>query len=103
VYDSHLRCRFTFRASYLWSIYDYLGYDKFADGCVHGRLNYPICMDDSDAYMLQHDKKVNFFDCHRRFLPLSHHDRGDKKSFTKGKTVRKVPPKRKLGVDIVQW
>jgi hypothetical protein len=36
-------------------------------------------MDDPDAYMLQHGKKVTFFDCHRRFFPLSHHDRGDKK------------------------
>jgi hypothetical protein len=33
---------------------------------------------------------------------LSHHDRGDKKSFMKGKTVRKEPPKRKLGADITQ-
>jgi hypothetical protein len=77
-YDSHLRCRFTLRASYLWSIHDYLGYDKFVGWCVHGRLNCPICMDDSDAYRLQHNKKVTFFDCHQRFFPLSHHDRGDK-------------------------
>jgi hypothetical protein len=40
-YDSHLRCRFTLRASYLWLIHDYLGYSKFADWCVHGRLNCP--------------------------------------------------------------
>jgi hypothetical protein len=33
---------------------------------------------------------------------LSHHFRGDKKSFTKGKTVRKGPPKRKLRADITQ-
>jgi hypothetical protein len=51
-YDSHLRCRFTLRASYLWSIHDYLGYGKFVDWCVHDRLNYPICMDDSNAYRL---------------------------------------------------
>jgi hypothetical protein len=70
-YDSHLRCRFTLRASYLWSINDYLGYGKFVDCCVHGWLNCPICMDDSYAYRLQHSKKATFFDCHRRFLPLS--------------------------------
>jgi hypothetical protein len=29
VYDSHLKCRFNLCAVYLWSIYDYLAYDKF--------------------------------------------------------------------------
>jgi hypothetical protein len=79
-----------------------LGYGKFAGWCVHGRLNCPVCMDDSDAYRLEYGKKVTFFDCHRRFLPLSHPFRGDRKSFTKGKTVRKGPPKQKLGADITQ-
>jgi hypothetical protein len=44
-YDSHLKYRFNLRATYLWSIHDYLAYDKFVGWCVHGRLNYPICMD----------------------------------------------------------
>jgi hypothetical protein len=47
-------------------------------------------------------KKSPFFNCHRRFLPLSHPFRGDRKSFMKGKTVRKGPPKRKLRADITQ-
>jgi hypothetical protein len=51
-YDSHLKCRFNFPATYLWSIYDYLAYAKFAGWCVHGRLNYPICMDEIDAFRL---------------------------------------------------
>jgi hypothetical protein len=59
-------------------------------------------MDDSDAYWLEHGKKVTFFDCHRRFLLLSHLFRGDRKLFTKGKAVRKEPPKRKLRADITQ-
>jgi hypothetical protein len=88
-YDSHLKCRFNLRVAYVWSIHDYLGYDKFAGWCVHGRLNCHICMDDSDAYWFKHGKKVTFFDCHQRFLPLSHPFRGDRKSFTKGKAVKK--------------
>jgi hypothetical protein len=59
-------------------------------------------MDDSDAFRLEHSRKVTFFDCHRRFLPLSHAFRGDKRSFLKGKTVRKGPPKRKLRADIMK-
>jgi hypothetical protein len=64
VYDSHLKYRFNLHIAYLWSIYDYLAYGKFVGWCVHGRLNCPMCMDDSDAFMLQHSKKVSFFDCH---------------------------------------
>jgi hypothetical protein len=59
-------------------------------------------MDDSDAFMLQHGRKVSFFDCHRIFLPLSHKFRGDKGSFQKGKSVRKGSLKRKLRADIVK-
>jgi hypothetical protein len=59
-------------------------------------------MGDFDSYMLKHGKKVTFFYCHERFLPLSHPFRGDRKSFTKGKTVKKGPPKQKLGVDITK-
>jgi hypothetical protein len=37
-YDSHLKYRFTLCASYLWAIYDYLGYGKFVGWCIHGLL-----------------------------------------------------------------
>jgi hypothetical protein len=59
-------------------------------------------MDESDAFRLQHGRKVSFFYCHQRFLPLSHVFRGDKESFQKGKSVRKGPPKRKLKADIMK-
>jgi hypothetical protein len=59
-------------------------------------------MDESDAFRLQHNRKVSFFDCHQRFLPLSHEFRGDKESFKKRKGIRKRPPKRKLGADIMK-
>jgi hypothetical protein len=88
-YDSHLKCLFNLRAAYLWSIHDYLAYGKFVGWCVHGRLNYPICMDESDAFRLQHGRKASFFDCHRRFLPMSHEFGGDKQLFQKDKTIRK--------------
>jgi hypothetical protein len=101
-YDSHLKYRFNLRAAYLWSIHDYWAYGKFVGWCVHGRHNCLICMDDSDALRLQHSRKFPFFDCHRRFIPLSHKFRCDKQSFLKGMTVRKGPPKWKLGADIMK-
>jgi hypothetical protein len=101
-YDSHLKCQFNIQAAYLWSIHDYLAYGKFVGWCVHGRLNCLVYADEFDAFRLQHGRKVSFFDCHRRFLPLSHEFRGDKESFKKGRSVRKGPPKRKLRADIVK-
>jgi hypothetical protein len=59
-------------------------------------------MDESNAFRLQHSRKVSFFDCHQRFLPLSHEFRGDKESFQKCKSVRKGQPKRKHRADIVK-
>jgi hypothetical protein len=101
-YDSHLKCRFNLCIPYLWSIHDYLAYGKFVGWCVHGHLNCPVRMEDSDAFKLEHGRKVSFFDCHRRFLPLNHPFRSDRWSFLKGKTVRTGPPKRKLGADIMK-
>jgi hypothetical protein len=34
-YYNHLKCQFNLRAAYLWSIHDYLAYDKFTDWCVY--------------------------------------------------------------------
>jgi hypothetical protein len=79
-----------------------LAYDKFADWCVHGCLNCLIYMNDSDAFRMEHNRKVTFFDCHQRFIPMSHTFRGDKQSFLKGEIVRKGTPKQKLGVDIAK-
>jgi hypothetical protein len=102
VYDSELKCQFNLCDAYLWSIHDYLTYGKFTGWCVHGRLNCLLCMDDSDAFRLQHGRKVSFFDCHQRFLPLSHEFRGDKELFQKDKSIRKGTPKEKLRADIVK-
>jgi hypothetical protein len=63
-HDNHLKCRFNLRAAYMWSIHDYLAYDKFVGWCVHCPLNCSVCMDDSYAFKIQHDRKVSFFDCH---------------------------------------
>jgi hypothetical protein len=101
-YDSHLKCQFNLWAAYLWSIHDYLAYGKFTSWCVQSRVNCLVCIDESDAFKLQHGRKVSFFDCHRRFLPLSYEFRGDKESFQKDKSIRKGAPKRKVRADIMK-
>jgi hypothetical protein len=47
-------------------------------------------------------KKVTFFDCHQRFLPLNHPFKSDGRLFLKDKTIRKGPPKMKLGADVMK-
>jgi hypothetical protein len=59
-------------------------------------------MDDTDAFRLQHGKKVSFFDCHQRFLALNHPFRNETQSFLKGKTIRKGLPKQNLEVDTME-
>jgi hypothetical protein len=70
--------------------------------CVHDQHNCPIYMDDTDAFRLQHGKKVSFFYCHPIFLPSNHPFSNDTRSFLKCKTVRKGTPKRKLIADIME-
>jgi hypothetical protein len=59
-------------------------------------------MNDTDAFRLQHDKKVSFFDCHQRFLPSNYAFRNDTLPFLKDKTIRKGPPKQKFEADIIK-
>jgi hypothetical protein len=59
-------------------------------------------LDDSDAFRPEHDKKDIFFDCHWRFLPLSHPFKSDRWSFLKGKAIRKGPRTQKLETDIME-
>jgi hypothetical protein len=59
-------------------------------------------MDESDAFRLLHGRKISFFDCHRKFIPLSYELRGDKESFKKDSSIRKGPPKQKLIADIIK-
>jgi hypothetical protein len=101
-YEHHLKCRFNLCVAYQWSIHDYLAYRKFIRWCIHGHLNCPICMDDSNAFRLEHSRKVTFFDYHQSFLPMSHKFRGDKWTFLNAKSIRKGPPKQKFGGDIVK-
>jgi hypothetical protein len=100
-YDGHRKREFTLRVVYLWSIHDLPTYGIWSGWCVHGRLCCPIRMGDTQAYQLEHGKKVSFFDCHRWFLPSNHPFRNDTKSFIRGIQVKEGPPKCLMGEDIM--
>ena len=102
-YDSYAKKEFNLRAAYLWSVHDLLAYGNFAGWSVNGRLQCPICMDDSDAYRLKNGGKFTFFDCTRRELPPRHKLRQSTTAFRKGVEVTKLPSKCKTAKEIMAW
>jgi hypothetical protein len=71
-YDASVKRHFTIRASYLWSIHDFIAYGMFAGWSTHGIFACPQCMCEANAYRLKKGLKATWFDCHRRFLPIDH-------------------------------
>jgi hypothetical protein len=66
-YDSHKKQKFT-----LWSIHDFMAYGIFVGWSIHGRLTCLICRSDTNCFCLIASGKINYFDCHRRWLPPKH-------------------------------
>jgi hypothetical protein len=60
-----------------------------------------ICGSYTDCYHLTHGGKINYFDCHRRWLPQNHKFRQKKNAFKKDNIVTKRPPKHLSGSQIV--
>jgi hypothetical protein len=60
-----------------------------------------ICGKDTYCFCLGVGGKICYFDCHKRFLPLDHHFRRQRKEFTKGNIVTKGPPKGWSKIEIV--
>ncbi|KAK4392700.1 hypothetical protein Sango_2047800 [Sesamum angolense] len=62
-----------------------------------------VCMDDTRAFHLDHDRKTCYFDYHRQFLPTHHSYRRNKKAFTKNRVKNKVARPRLTGDQILDW
>ncbi|XP_020876240.1 uncharacterized protein LOC110227178 isoform X1 [Arabidopsis lyrata subsp. lyrata] len=91
-FDYSEQQNFTMRAVLMWTISDFPAYGMLSGWTTHGRLSCPYCMHRTDAFQLKHGRKTSWFDCHRRFLPVSHPYRKNKKLFTKNKVIRAPPP-----------
>jgi len=83
---------FTMHAMLMWTISDFPAYGMLSGWTTHGRLSCPYCIHRTDAFQLKHGRKTSWFDCHRRFLLMSHPYRKDKKFFKKNKVVCEPPP-----------
>ncbi|XP_010474081.1 PREDICTED: uncharacterized protein LOC104753537 [Camelina sativa] len=93
---------FNMWAVLMWTISDFSAYGMLFGWTTHGRLSCPYCMDRREAFRLKYGRKPCWFDCHRRFLPLHHPYRKNKKLFRKNKVVRVPPPTYVSGNDLFE-
>lgn len=91
-YDCSTKKNFKMRAVLMWTISDFPAYGMLSGWTTHGRLSCPYCMNRTEAFQLKHGRKTCWFDCHRRFLPINHPYRRNKRLFRKNKVVRVPPP-----------
>ncbi|CAM8886585.1 unnamed protein product [Rhodiola kirilowii] len=71
-YDASREENFTLRAALIWTISDFSDYGMLSGWSMRGKLGCPYCMEDTKTFWLQHGRKVSYFDCQRRFLPIHH-------------------------------
>ncbi|KAL0322233.1 UNVERIFIED_CONTAM: hypothetical protein Scaly_2519700 [Sesamum calycinum] len=74
----------------MWTMNDLSAYGMASEWSTAGVMGCLVCMDDTRAFHLQHDKKACYFDCHRQFLPAHHSYRSNKKAFTKNRIENMV-------------
>ncbi|KAK9064523.1 hypothetical protein SSX86_015905 [Deinandra increscens subsp. villosa] len=87
VYDAYRKENFLMKAILLWTVSDFPAYAMLSGWSTHGRLACPYCMGNTEAFQLHAGGKSSWFDCHRRFLPLTHPFRKDKNGFRAHKAV----------------
>jgi hypothetical protein len=79
-----------------------MAYDIFVGWRVHDRLTCLICHSDTDCFCLTAGGKINYFDCHRCWLPPKHPFRAQKYSFRKDTVIKKGPPRCLSGPEIAE-
>ncbi|KAG2389899.1 uncharacterized protein HKW66_Vig0179720 [Vigna angularis] len=90
-YDVLRKQYFLMRTTLMWIINDFPAYDMFSGWSTHGRLACPHCMEHSKSFLLSYGRKTSWFYCHRRFLPIDHPFRRNKKAFCKGQVETDIP------------
>ena len=100
VYDGYRQQTFKLRALLLWTINDFPTYGNLSGHAVKGYYACPVCSDKTHCERLKHGKKQCYAG-HRRFLPMNHHFRKQKKAFN-GKQDFDLPPHIKTGEEIMR-
>jgi len=99
-YDISREKNFLMRAALMWTINDFLAYGMLSGWSTHGKLAYPYCMENNKAFTLANRGKASFFDCHRRFLPLNHRYKKNRKYFFVGRVEKDVASPRLSGEEL---
>ncbi|GJW76725.1 uncharacterized protein Tco_0138407 [Tanacetum coccineum] len=99
-YDAYRKNNFHLKAALLWTVSDFPAYAMLSGWSTHGKLACPHCMSDVDSFQLQNGGKPCWFDCHKRFLPLKHPNRLDRKGFRAKKIALAGPPPQLTGDEI---
>ncbi|CAL1383444.1 unnamed protein product [Linum trigynum] len=97
-YDVHSKCSFKLHAALIWTINDFPAYGNLSGWSTKGYLACPICNKDSSSHKLK--SKIGYLG-HRRFLPIQHRWRKDRKKFN-GKQEMRPPPVFLSGYDILE-
>ena len=98
-YDAYRKQNFTMKDILLCTVSDFPAYAMLSGWSTHGKLACPHCIGNIDSFQLQHGGKSCWFDCHKRFLPIDHTFRHDKKGFHAKNTVLSTPPPKLKGFD----
>ncbi|XP_073151986.1 uncharacterized protein [Henckelia pumila] len=78
------------KAVLLWIINDFPAYGNMSGCVVKGYHACPICAEETYSIRLKHSRKISYT-WHRRFLPLSHPYRRQKKSFDGNQEFNPAP------------
>ncbi|XP_052176708.1 uncharacterized protein LOC127791014 [Diospyros lotus] len=98
-FDASVHQNFKMHAALLWTINDFPAYGNLSSWSTKGKLACPCCNKDAFSMRLNNSRKQCFMR-HRRYLPINHKWRIDKKSFD-GTTEYGLPPKHLTGQDIL--
>ncbi|XP_068329751.1 uncharacterized protein [Pyrus communis] len=79
-YDTFRQETFTLRAAILWTISDFPAYGNLSGWSTHGKLACPCCNYKTESTYLKKGRKYCYMG-HRRFLPMSHVFRRQRKAF----------------------
>ncbi|KAL0318307.1 UNVERIFIED_CONTAM: hypothetical protein Sangu_1986900 [Sesamum angustifolium] len=79
IYRNTMDKAFIMRVALMWTVNDLLAYGMTFGWSTIGIIGYPVCMDGTRAFHLQHGKKACYFGCHKKFLPENHPYRRNKK------------------------
>ncbi|KAL0423615.1 UNVERIFIED_CONTAM: hypothetical protein Sradi_0896300 [Sesamum radiatum] len=72
MYEQATDNAFIMQAALMWTVNDLPACGMASRWSITRVMRCPVCMDDTRAFHLQHDRKACYFDSHRQFL-LKHH------------------------------